>query len=207
MLAGYYVMELAYKYQTQQLQTFLISLLIDPDMNHQEKTTPKRWAYWISHKCFDQNLAKDACTMLGNIRSNRQVHKNRVQITNRHPRRYADTKNYRLCNLPHVAPEKLTFLLRWKPLTEHFDSYVDFSSHVHVTPYIGKTVKPLKMDMRVWKTSKTYAPYQNPSRQRQMSSRDYRKLMKHMIPNIMYDVKAISNKGMQNKAEKRFRAP
>lgn len=206
MLAAYYIMQLAYEDQSHRLRTFLLSISIDPDMNRDDRTTTQGWAYWISHRFFEKYLANDGWNMLGNIRSNVKGYRNGVQITGRYPRRYADTTNYRPSNPPHIAPEKLRFPLRWQPLTEHIDGYGDFSSQVHVTTYIGRTVKPLTMDMQVWKTLKTYAPYRNPSSQKRISARDYRKLTKHMIPNMLKEMKLVHTRGMENKIQKLFRA-
>lgn len=122
-------------------------------------TTPAGWGNMIGGR-MATFLKNDGWNSMG------------VESSSYFPKPFSDTTGYRPKNDPEVEPSDLRFPLRWQPLTQAYDVNGNYANQVHVTPHIGKTVRPLLLSAAEFDARRAPHPYERKSQFRGMTDND-----------------------------------
>lgn len=144
------------------LAAYLTSLGLSPDSDA-PPNSPLAFARHIATRA-NSYLSKDGWNSLGDA----------TRTDFRQP--YSDTSGYKPKNLADKPLSKIPFPLRWQPLNQA-TSPGDFVSQVHVVPHLA-IVRPLALSSADLAARRAPSPYAHPSRRKNVSKIDARRLEK-----------------------------
>lgn len=185
MLSLYHVTRLVFPGTELPLRVFLRSNGIDASLVTGDRGTPHGWALWVASRYVREYVERSGWNANGLMM--RMSTTTQFPYTGRLPKPFTDTTGYSPVNPGHLPPDRLRYPLRWQPLTQMVDRVAgDWATQVHVTPHIGKVVKPLSFNASEWLLLRVRRPpYKRPNSYRHVSKRDLVTLKRKLVPHML----------------------